>query len=397
MSTLINNSQMHNDIMIVGLKERLPMLALEVPVEGDDPGQPCVVREETYVNTTLENRKLIDDETKEFGKFTLRDEESIKSYYIRFYKMMNEMVRDQLKVDNMQVNVQFLQQLQPKWSRFVIIVKQQQDLDTVSYHKLFDIMKQNQNKVNEIRAKKIVRNANPLALVSAAQHYPDDYAQALKPYKTHAHSSRQTTSTITCATTRNKGKEIIKPISPPSENKNVDISPRNRNDRQTRQFRNQRTIAIVGNQENVGNQVVQQSGIYCYNCKGFGHFVKECKKLKRVKDYEYHKEKMMLCKQESKEKGEDHGFDSNEDEVVPKVEDVSLVDGVFDGALGGDGDEDIVIGEGEEEEEKCDEDDEENDEGDHYLIKECWIVLENHSPNSSLLLSLPQVLDALPD
>ncbi|GJW63297.1 hypothetical protein Tco_0115181 [Tanacetum coccineum] len=71
-------------------------------------------------------------------------------------------------------------------------------------------------------------------------------------------------------------------------------------------------------------------------------------------------------------------FDSNEDEVVPKVEDVSLVDGVFDGALGGDGDEDIVIGEGEEEEEKCDEDDKENDEGDHYLIKECWIVLEKY-------------------
>nr|GEW97073.1 hypothetical protein [Tanacetum cinerariifolium] len=34
--------------------------------------------------------------------------------------------------------------------------------------------------------------------------------------------------------------------------------------------------------------------------RGFGHFAKECKKLKRVKDYEYHKEKMMLCKQESK-------------------------------------------------------------------------------------------------
>ncbi|GKA26843.1 hypothetical protein Tco_0712952 [Tanacetum coccineum] len=31
---------------------------------------------------------------------------------------------------------------------------------------------------------------------------------------------------------------------------------------------------------------------------------------------------------------------------VPKVDDVSLVDGVFDGAFGGDGEEDFVIGEG---------------------------------------------------
>ncbi|GKC99348.1 hypothetical protein Tco_1169623, partial [Tanacetum coccineum] len=45
-------------------------------------------------------------------------------------------------------------------------------------------------------------------------------------------------------------------------------------------------------------------------------------------------------------KGEKHGFDSKEDGVVPKVEDVSLVDGVFDGALGGDRDEDFAIGEG---------------------------------------------------
>ncbi|GJU12912.1 hypothetical protein Tco_1135308 [Tanacetum coccineum] len=31
---------------------------------------------------------------------------------------------------------------------------------------------------------------------------------------------------------------------------------------------------------------------------------------------------------------------------VPKVEDVSLVDGVFDGAFGGEGEEDVVMGEG---------------------------------------------------
>ncbi|GJZ91730.1 hypothetical protein Tco_0663795 [Tanacetum coccineum] len=34
-----------------------------------------------------------------------------------------------------------------------------------------------------------------------------------------------------------------------------------------------------------------------------------------------------------------------EEEVVPKVDDVSLVDGVFDGAFSGDGEEDFVMGE----------------------------------------------------
>ncbi|GKA90611.1 hypothetical protein Tco_0812481 [Tanacetum coccineum] len=46
------------------------------------------------------------------------------------------------------------------------------------------------------------------------------------------------------------------------------------------------------------------------------------------------------------QKDEDCGFDSNEEEVVPKIDDVSLVDEVFDDSFGGDGDEDFVIGEG---------------------------------------------------
>ncbi|GJT12932.1 hypothetical protein Tco_0859974 [Tanacetum coccineum] len=43
------------------------------------------------------------------------------------------------------VNVQFLLQLQPEWQRFVTLVKQSQELKTISYHKLYDILKQHQN------------------------------------------------------------------------------------------------------------------------------------------------------------------------------------------------------------------------------------------------------------
>ncbi|GJW80295.1 hypothetical protein Tco_0144270 [Tanacetum coccineum] len=53
----------------------------------------------------------------EFGKFTSRDGESLESYYSRFYKMMNELVRNQCHVTNHQVNIQFLLQLQPEWQR----------------------------------------------------------------------------------------------------------------------------------------------------------------------------------------------------------------------------------------------------------------------------------------
>ncbi|GKF21404.1 hypothetical protein Tco_0070042, partial [Tanacetum coccineum] len=153
-------------------------------------------------------------------------------------------------------------------------------------------------------------------------------------------------STRPSASTRHKGKEIAKPITPQSEsvsvsdedndpeqaqrdkkmqknlallvkyfkelykptnnnlqtssnsrNKTKDTTPRYNNDNQSRQFGNQRTITVAGARETVGSQVVQQTRIQCFNCKGYGQYAKECRKPKRVKDYLYHKEKMMMCKQ----------------------------------------------------------------------------------------------------
>ncbi|GJR32273.1 hypothetical protein Tco_1532659 [Tanacetum coccineum] len=82
-----------------------------------------------------------------------------------------------------------------------------------------------------------------------------------------------------------------------STNKTEDTTPRYNNDNQSRQFGNQRTVTVAGARETVGSPVVQKNGIQCFNCKGFGHYARECRKPKRVKDYAYHKEKMMMCKQ----------------------------------------------------------------------------------------------------
>nr|GFD39401.1 hypothetical protein [Tanacetum cinerariifolium] len=63
-------------------------------------------------------------------------------------------------------------------------------------------------------------------------------------------------------------------------------------------YDNQRIVNVVGDRENIGTLVVQQSRIQCYNYKKYGHVAKECQKPKRAKDAAYHKEEMLLYKRE---------------------------------------------------------------------------------------------------
>nr|GEW36975.1 hypothetical protein [Tanacetum cinerariifolium] len=85
----------------------------------------------------------------------------------------------------------------------------------------------------------------------------------------------------------------------------------------------QRTVNVAAVRENVGSKVVQQSGIQCFNYKEYGHFAKECRKPKRVKDSAYHKEKMLLCKlaeQDVPLQAEQYDWLANTDEEVDEQE-----------------------------------------------------------------------------
>nr|GEU62344.1 copia protein [Tanacetum cinerariifolium] len=141
MQTQTSNT-LHNAIMEAGGKDRPPMLApdKEVPISKGS----SVTTTETYMKT---------------------------------YKNVSQDIHDQLNAEAEAVQIiltgidndiystidacpnTFLTSTQPEWQRFVTLVKQSQELKTVSYHKLYDILKQHQNEVNEIRAERIARKA----------------------------------------------------------------------------------------------------------------------------------------------------------------------------------------------------------------------------------------------
>nr|GEX57366.1 hypothetical protein [Tanacetum cinerariifolium] len=186
----------------------------------------------------------------------------MESYYIRFYKLMNEMIRNNLNVATMQVNVQFLQQLQPEWSRY--------------------------------KGKEIAKPITPPSESASEEGSDPKQAQRDKDMQNNLALIAKYFKKIYKPTNKNLRTSLN------SRNKNVDTTLRYKNDNQSGQFGNQMTMNVAGAKENVGSTIVQQSGIQCFNCNEFGHFAKECKKPKRVKDSAYHKEKMLLCKQAEK-------------------------------------------------------------------------------------------------
>nr|GEY01039.1 hypothetical protein [Tanacetum cinerariifolium] len=101
----------------------------------------------------------------EWERFTSNKGESIESYYHCFLKLMNDLERNKHFPKKIASNQKFLNNLQPEWSRHVTIVHQTKDLHTADYTQLYDFLKYNQNEVDELKAERIAKNQDPLALM----------------------------------------------------------------------------------------------------------------------------------------------------------------------------------------------------------------------------------------
>nr|GEV12331.1 hypothetical protein [Tanacetum cinerariifolium] len=197
----------------------------------------------------------------EFDKFAYRKEESLRDYYLRFSLLLNDMNIYNMKLEQFQVNMKFLNTLPPEWSKFVTDVKLVKDLHTTNVDQLHAYLGQHEYHANEPPTNNQLRTS----------------------------SNPRQQATI------NNGRVTIQSI-------------QGRQNSMTAGSSRPYTSGSSGTSR-------KQRVIMCYNCKGEGHMSKQCTKPKRKRDEQWFKDKYAVTNNGAYQADDLDAYDSNCDEL----------------------------------------------------------------------------------
>ncbi|GJV52691.1 retrovirus-related pol polyprotein from transposon TNT 1-94 [Tanacetum coccineum] len=167
--------------------------------------------------------------------------ENINEYYVRFHKLVNDMRNIRMTMPNIQLNSKFVNNMSPKWDRFVTAVKLNKGLKETNHEQLHAYLKQ---------------------------------------HKKHAAQNRL----------------IIERITPAMNDQLAFVSTNVQGRQNQRNFaRGNGTAGNGGALNRAGNaNAGQGKPVKCYNCNGVGHIARNYTQPKRPHNSDYFKDKMLL-------------------------------------------------------------------------------------------------------
>nr|GEV04372.1 retrovirus-related Pol polyprotein from transposon TNT 1-94 [Tanacetum cinerariifolium] len=232
----------------------------------------------------------------EWERFASTDGESIEFYYHHFLRLMNDLKRNKHFPEKIASNLKFLNNLQPEWSQHVTIVHQTKDLHTADYTQLYDFLKYNQKEVYDLKAERLARTQDPLALMATSNNpytfpvphqdqpsFNQNYMQQPMPIPKDI---TDTTTTINMALALMAKVFKLNYSTPTNNNQRISSNPRNRQITQPGNLNGYNDVQNVGNQviqnaaqnlrvQNVGNQngLISVPGNANHNSNGNGNLV----------------------------------------------------------------------------------------------------------------------------
>ncbi|GJT67382.1 integrase, catalytic region, zinc finger, CCHC-type containing protein [Tanacetum coccineum] len=230
------------------------------PIKPNDPGS---FRMKERIKRLMHGSEKTEQQrhlrlVNEFDNFVVVEGESLSSMYERLTTLVNSMDRNEIRPLPVSINTKFLNSLQPEWSKYVTMTRQNANIKETKFDHLFDTLSQYKpHAIHQEQRKLLMRNQELIQ------------------------DGRVDIQSKTVGYAKNGNRNAGRP------NRNQIATAGNRMVQQIKA--NDQTIKRVPRTKSN----LRKPNVQCYNCNAKGHYARDCPQPK-VHDAKYFKEQMLL-------------------------------------------------------------------------------------------------------